>query len=256
MTTEDQNTNAETATKPCPTCDGLGEVRAHRFTPEAVCDLVSCPACNGTGDALARSRSASSGDGYLASPALELVATSCCLCGRPLLDAASVERGVGPTCARKAGVGDAAHEPEWQRVRAILARIGLAPRCDDARAEANRLTHRIGVAPSAPAVPVLLEAIDALGYHRLASAIAEHLVPVTVTIANDNGSLLVTTSRLDAEIFESYVDALRAVPGRRWDAEKKANVVPERSRRELGEALVGCLPSGALIVGTRVCAVA
>ena len=252
--TNDDPTN--TCAPPCPTCDGLGEVRTHRLTPEATCDLVDCPACNGTGDALARARDFARGDGYLASPALELVATACCLCGRPLLDAASVERGLGPTCAKRAGVGDAAHEPDWQRVREILARVGLAPMCDEARAEANRITHRIGVAPSAVQVPTLIEAIDALGYHRLAEAIAEHLVPVTITVANDNGSLLVTTTRLDAELFERYVDALRAVPGRRWDAERKANVVPQHARRELWSALVGCLPSGALIVGTRVCAVA
>ncbi len=262
MTTDEKNTkHTDDGTTPCATCEGLGEVRSYSLSPEASCDLEPCRDCGGSGEArtalevLARG-AARRGEGYLAAPALDLVATACCLCGRPLLDAASVERGLGPTCAKRAGVGDAAHEPEWQRLRAILVRIGVAPRCDDARVEANRITHRIGAAPSAPEVPILLEAIEALGYHRLAAAIAEHLVPVTVTVANDNGALVVTTTKLDDGLFERYVDALRAVPGRRWDAERKANVVPTRSKRELWAALVGCLPSGAVIVGTRICAVA
>jgi hypothetical protein len=233
----------------CTTCDDLGEVRSQRMTPEADCDLEACPDCPGGDGARATPR----GDGYLAAPALELVATACCLCGRALLDAASVERGVGPTCAKRAGVGDAAHPAEWERVRALLGALGLSPRgYDDARAEANRITHRIGAAPSAPEVPQLLEVIEALGYHRLAAAIAEHVVPVTITVANDNDTLVVTTSRLDDTLFEQYVLALRAVPGRHWDTERKANIVPVRSKRALWEALKKCLPKGAVVVGARV----
>lgn len=153
--------------------------------------------------------------------------------------------------------GDAAHPAEWERVGALLGALGLSPRgYDDARAEAKRITHRIGVAPSAPEVPQLLEVIEALGYHRLAAAIAEHVVPVTVTVANDNDDLVVSSSRVNGELFEKYVDAMREVPGRRWDGARKANVVPVRSMRALWEALKGCLPKGAVIVGARVSAVA
>lgn len=61
-------------------------------------------------------------------------------------------------------------------------------------------------------------------------------MPVTVTVANDNDTLVVTTSRLDDTLFEQYVLALRAVPGRHWDTERKANIVPVRSERALGGA--------------------
>ena len=38
-------------------------------------------------------------DGYTNAPATKLLATNCLACGRPLVDALSVERGVGPECA-------------------------------------------------------------------------------------------------------------------------------------------------------------
>lgn len=189
---------------------------------------------------------------YTAAPATELLATSCCLCGRPLLDAASVERGIGPTCAKNAGVGDEAHAAEWERVAKALARVNLTPSSDDARREANRLVHRIGHDPHAAEVPHLLEAIEALGYLKLAATLAAHITPVTVRVEVEGDALAVSADLPRGEVFDAFVAAMRNVRGRRWDGDRKVNVIPMQSRGALWDALKDCLPNGAVVIGTRV----
>jgi gamma-glutamylaminecyclotransferase len=46
-------------------------------------------------------------NGYENAPATRLLATSCACCGRALLDAISVEAGIGPDCREKYGYGEA-----------------------------------------------------------------------------------------------------------------------------------------------------
>lgn len=189
---------------------------------------------------------------YTDAPATDLLATACCLCGRPLLDAASVERGIGPTCAKNAGVGDAAHAADWERVAKVLARVSLAPASDDARREANRLVHRIGHDPLAAEVPHLIEAIEALGYLKLAATLAAHITPVTVRVEVEGDTLAVSADLPHGEVFDAFVAAMRNLPGRRWNGERKVNVVPLRSRAALWDALKDCLPDGSVVIGTRV----
>jgi uncharacterized Zn finger protein (UPF0148 family) len=38
---------------------------------------------------------------YEEAPATQMLATHCCVCGRPLVDAISVETGIGPVCRRR-----------------------------------------------------------------------------------------------------------------------------------------------------------
>jgi len=52
---------------------------------------------------------------------------------------------------------------------------------------------------------------------------------VPVTVAAEGDALVVTTSRLDGDLFDAWVEALRAVPGRRWDGERRAYLVPAAS---------------------------
>jgi hypothetical protein len=171
---------AEGAERPCGDCPGC-DARAHAPTLPAPPPANDAPANDG-------GPAAPQGDGYLAAPATAILATHCCLCGRALLDAASVERGLGPTCAKRAGVGDAAHPADWPRAARALGRTDVAAEALpgwalDAHRVSNVLVHRVGRAPAAPAVPHVCEAIDALGYHRLAATLAAHLVPVAVTVA-------------------------------------------------------------------------
>ena len=190
---------------------------------------------------------------YTAAPATELLATRCAACGRPLLDAASVEAGMGPTCRGRAGLDGAGTGADWPAVVALLAGTGVELESADARRTANRVTHRIAADQSAADVPALLSALDALGFAGVAKAVRDHLgvsVPAVEVIV-DGDRLNVTLRGLDSETFAAVVAALRGVPGRRWDAARKVNVIPVRARRQLWGALNTALPVGAHITGPQ-----
>jgi len=194
---------------------------------------------------------------YTDATATELLATHCCLCGRALLDAASVERGLGPTCAEKAGVGEAAHEADWTRALAVLAAVtidgaSLSSWSCDARAVCNALVHRVGRDPLAAEVPAIVEAIEALGYLKLAATLADRLVPVTVRVEAEGEALVVSADLPRGAVFEAFLAEMRRVPGRRWNSERKVDIIPAKSRKHLFAALLNGLPEGAVIVGTRV----
>ena len=103
---------------------------------------------------------------YTNAPATALVATHCALCGRALLDAASVESGMGPTC------------------RARVLRD--AP--TEHRAEVNALVARIAANTSAADVAALVAQVAAHGYAALAERLTERLAEgraVTVRAEGD-----------------------------------------------------------------------
>ena len=120
---------------------------------------------------------------YTAAPATALVATHCVLCGRPLVDAPSVECGMGPTCRERALVG--------------------AP--DAARAEVNALVHRIAAAPDAADVPSLVAQIAAHGYATLAARLTERLAEGRAVTVRAEGDAYAVT----APYSEAFGAALR-----------------------------------------------
>ncbi len=69
---------------------------------------------------------------YEEAPATKMLATHCIFCSRPLLDASSVEAGIGPICRGKVGYND--------------------PVPNHARQEANKLIHRIATNRQAPEI--------------------------------------------------------------------------------------------------------
>lgn len=193
----------------------------------------------------------SAGD-YTTAPACDLVATTCAACGRPLLDAASVECGMGPHCRRRAGLTSDGTGADWTQAREILARARLEAVGEDARATANRVVARIAADQSAPVVPVLLSALTALGFAGVAEAVREHLRPACVEVLPEGErAYAVRVEGIDRHTFAALVDALRRVPGRRYDGERKVSVVPVTSRAALWQALRDTLRSGTTLVTAR-----
>jgi Family of unknown function (DUF6011) len=168
---------------------------------------------------------------YTAAPATALVATHCVLCGRPLVDAPSVECGMGPTCRERALVG--------------------AP--DAARAEVNALVHRIAAAPDAADVPSLVAQVAAHGYATLAARLTERLAEgraVTVRAEGDGYAVA-------APFSPAFNEALReCAPSRRWDRDAKVWRVPAVAKRGLWNALVRAFPGAPLITDRGVSVVA
>lgn len=115
---------------------------------------------------------------YETAPATRLLATKCAVCGRPLVDAQSVEVGVGPECRKRNGL-----EQE-----------------NPNRDEANRIVHRLALfrsqhelAPPAEAVVEMLGQLVKLGYVKLSGVLAERLASIVITV-HQNESLLLRVS--------------------------------------------------------------
>lgn len=168
---------------------------------------------------------------YEAAPATRMLATHCAACARPLVDAKSVETGMGPDCRKRHGFNLAVSE--------------------DARAEANKLVHDIAVRQTGAGIAESCARLRTLGFEALATRIEERAVRVRIEV---EGSLLLVTTPYS----EEAVNGIRSVPGRRWDGLRKVNTVPATSRADLwnyliryfnGEAAIG--PRGPFTVGAR-----
>jgi hypothetical protein len=128
-----------------------------------------------------------------------------------LVDAASVECGVGPDCRRNCGLESGVSE--------------------DVRVEANRLTHEAAVLARRGAVGRVLELagqIDGLGLTVLAGAIRDRFTHEPVIRITESGGVLEveTPWKRDPE----FVSAWRSIPGRRFDRDRNVNLIPASQR--------------------------
>lgn len=105
---------------------------------------------------------------YQNSAACKIVATNCCCCGKPLVDAKSVETGMGPVCRKKYGFD--LDVPE--RVRAL----------------ANRTIYRLACDVSQGTVTLAsMEAasgLRAIGFVKIADIFQRRLVKISVHVAD------------------------------------------------------------------------
>jgi hypothetical protein len=166
----------------------------------------------------------SASGGYEMAPATLMLATHCACCGRALLDSVSVETGVGPECRRKHGYN-----------------VDVDP---DARAEANQLVHDIAVQQDGIEVARAAERLRVLGFVKLAGVVLKRCAPIRISY--DGEGYVVVHSPYS----EQATHAFRAIPGRRWDAEAKANVFPHYARAFVFRALLRAYP-GQLAVGPK-----
>lgn len=196
---------------------------------------------------------------YETAPATLLLATHCACCARPLVDATSVETGVGPECRKRHGYADAQGEPNWEAVLQAtddlvaiaelfpngLAAAEAAWRLGglETRRVANLIVHRIATRQQGPDVLRLTNALAALGFAKLAARIAQRVALVRIEL--DAGEYLVRTP-----YTEEGVCQLKSLPrtSRRWDrAEKAWRVCPGAKPllfAALKRAFAGAIASG------------
>lgn len=168
---------------------------------------------------------------YENAPATILLATHCAACGRALVDAVSVEIGMGPDCREKYGYE------------------GLVD--SEQRAEANKLVHFIAATRDdvGPTTHEAIARVKALGFETLATKLAERIASlekkakVVITLEGDR-YVVKSTYR------EAAVKALRDISGRRWDASRQVNTFPITSKVALFQALVLAY-SGELAIGPK-----
>jgi len=138
---------------------------------------------------------------YENAPATKLVATHCVACGRPLVDAQSIEAGMGPDCRGMYGA------PET-----------LTP---EARADVNARVHRLATATLTGAeIAAELVMIRALGADVTADKLESRFVVAEIAPAGD---LLSVVTPFDMSFVSDLKDS---VAGRRWDAAKKQWLIP------------------------------
>jgi hypothetical protein len=213
---------------------------------------------------------------YENAPATKMLAVYCACCSRPLVDAVSVETGIGPDCRKQHAYTEAQGEPDWRAVlehtdgllsvEEILASRGRSAMTPadvlgafnlveatwrlggvETRRVANLIVYRIAVQQSGPQVVDLTNALRALGYAKLAGRIALRLARVTIEA---EGNFLY----VDAPLVVGKVDEFRQIPGRYRDKARGrygADRIPATSKRPLFDALkrlypgtVACGPKG------------
>lgn len=176
---------------------------------------------------------------YENAPATKLIATHCACCGRPLVDAVSVEAGIGPDCREKHGYGEAQGDPNWDAALVYVSNVAvdgceadLGLPAGDAHKAANWLTHKIAIEQTGPRVLGYTNAIRALGYSKLAARLEKRLAKVHIESAN--GRFVVHTP-----YNPDAIEAFRKINGRKWEKESKAWSFPAEFKKAVWEILCG-----------------
>lgn len=162
---------------------------------------------------------------YENAPATKMLATYCAICSRPLVDATSVETGIGPTCREKYGYN--VELPE------------------EVRQEANKLVHKIAVDQDGPEVLEACKRLMTLGLTKIVTAVLDRVCAVKIAIHPETGRYGVK-----APYSEEAVAILRNVAGRLWDKENKINTYPATSKAALFAAITLAFP-GRFAVGPK-----
>jgi hypothetical protein len=133
-------------------------------------------------------------DGYEDSPQAKLVATQCAACRRPLVDAESVQTGLGPICREKYGVSQ------------------TCP--DEARREANQLIYLIAARQSGIDVAMAAARLRELGFDKLADIVNERVADVFIYDDGQRGYKVqwVWDENLQAQRLAEF----KNISGRRW----------------------------------------
>ncbi len=184
---------------------------------------------------------------YESAPATQFVATHCCACGRALVEADSVELGIGPICRKKYGYG------------AISNPL--------AASEANALVYELSARQheSWAAVAPLIARLRELGYAVLADRCQERLAPqpeIFITTCQDRGR---DYYKVVSPYNEKATADWRTIRGRFFRKDKDAagketpyNFVPTTERKALWTLLnahyagkIGQGPSGVFEVAVK-----
>jgi len=174
---------------------------------------------------------------------ITLVATHCACCGRQLKDATSVDFGVGPICRGKYLYEDALPVTKeiLDETRSIVEKE-LASEIrgyvwsrlvnDDSRAAANHLVKFVAVhqkdAVSMPALRIL----KVMGYTELVERVEKRIkAAILITVSDDEVTI-------ESPYNRDFVDAVRAIKGRRYNREDKTWSVPKTGKRDLWSAML------------------
>lgn len=200
---------------------------------------------------------------YVDANATKMVDTACVVCGAPLVAADSVERAVGPHCAKKNKIDLVVGEPDWLQFKTLadgvlpadlMARVERYVDDKDRLLDPMQLTKQLCnwltwwcAENRHERRPIVVQMVWALGYQNLARAIARSARSVMVRI--ENGNLF-----LRAPFQPEAVERFRKIPGRKWLGKEKETMWPvsDRVRAQVWDAIKRSYPAGTIVVGEKV----
>lgn len=156
---------------------------------------------------------------YENAPATKMLATACVCCGRPLVDATSVELGIGPEC--REGMDGGIPEETRKVANEVVFKAALA-------AQAGEITK----------VKALAKVLEDMGLPGLSEKVcrrfrnADRYTEIVITVEGDFYRVETPFRRGKKEEF---IAAWRRIPGRRF--KDMANYVPMTRKAELFDLL-------------------
>ena len=157
--------------------------------------------------------------GYETAPGTEMLATNCACCGKELLDAQSVEAGMGPECRKKHTLPDTLDE--------------------ETRRKANKLIYIIAMDQTGPGVDKALVELKALGCDTIVKRIQNRVYGkrrVIIAMREKVEDRFNVASPWN----EEFVYRVKRVYGRRWDGEDKVNHFPVESWDQVWKLIAQC----------------
>lgn len=185
---------------------------------------------------------------YENAPATKLLATHCCCCGRSLVDAISVERGIGPDCAEKYGYFEAQVPINLEQYCNLVGEIPLAiyDETFDRHKEVNKLVYEIASkSKNEKDVPSMIMMIYHLGFHVLATKLSNKIYGIEVKKSNNGDYYNVFTP-----FSRDWLFNVRGIKGRKWNSVNKCWEIPLSQRMSLWNAIKVTFP-GFLVIGNN-----
>ena len=175
---------------------------------------------------------------------LEGVTSHCAHCGQPLTDSVSIERAIGPLCSKKGYLEEVTPVDDTDAFLALAEYPQLVEyltakyKPNGNRALCNGLVRTASLNRRTPVHAACTDAVDALGYKRLASALRESLSVVEISDSKSKPDAYgIWVKRSD--FSWGFYNELKALPGvysLRYPA--RETVVPKVHRRKLAELLL------------------
>jgi len=153
-----------------------------------------------------------------------MVATDCLICGTPLVDAKSVEIGIGPTCRKRHGYDVSIPEA--------------------ARKRANEIIHALACEAFPEDLFERIRELRELGLEKLAEVITDRKVVIRL---EDKGEKIAVKT----PYAPNFVNRVRQIQGRNWDSLNKVWMVPQAKRGALYAAMRDCYPGGLGVQGVE-----
>ena len=174
----------------------------------------------------------------------EAVCIQCAHCGQPLTDSESVERGIGPICTKKGYLEEVEPKDDTEAMLALAEYPQLVDylvkkyKAKGNRSLVNGLTRTASLNRRTPVHMACTDAIEALGYKKLASALRESISAVELYELPDNPDAYGMWIK-KADFSWSFWNRLKYQDGVHMTRyPKRATIVPKRHRLALAKLLV------------------